>query len=264
MIKKYRKTIQFIIFVGMFVVPILNILEVYFIKGTFYSIDIGDIAIADPLAIFQAIISSRYINTTMFISVILPILLMLLLGRVWCSWGCPYYFIVEGLDYIKKKLKMKNNKPSYNEHLPHKTNSIRYGFLIIGALVMGISGIPLLNLISAPGIISSQALVLVKFHYLTFEIFFILILFILEFFYFRFWCRYFCPQGTFLSLFRWKKGLKVVKVKDDCSNCLSCIRSCPMLLNPMKEADNSLCHNCGDCIDICPDNKKTPTLKFRI
>ncbi len=263
MIRRYRKFVQTIVFIGMFIVPILNILEIYFIKGTFYSIDFGDIAMADPLAILQAIVSSKHINTTMIISVVIPLLLVLLLGRVWCSWGCPYYYTIEFLDWIKKKFKIKNLKPFYHEKLPHKTNTIRFVFLILGLFVMGISGIPLLNLISAPGIISSQALVLVKFHYLTFEAIFILLLIFFELFYFRFWCRYFCPQGSFLSLFRWSKGLKVVKVKDSCSNCLSCVKSCPMLLNPMKEGDNLLCHNCGDCIDACPDNKKSETLKFR-
>jgi len=91
MIKKWRKTVQIIVFTGMFVIPILNIFEITFIKGTFYSIDFGDIAIADPLAIFQAIMSSKTINIVMLASLAIPILLMLLLGRVWCSWMCPYY-----------------------------------------------------------------------------------------------------------------------------------------------------------------------------
>lgn len=263
MIKKYRKIIQTIIFIGMFIIPVMNIFEIYFIKGTFYSIDFGDIAMADPLAIFQAILSSKHINTTMLVSVVIPLLIVLILGRVWCSWGCPYYFIIESIDWVKKKLKIKIKKPTYTERLPQKTNIFRFLFLISGIFLMGVSGIPLLNLISAPGIISSQALVLVKFHYLTFEAVFILILIILEFFYFRFWCRFFCPQGSFLSLFRWHKGLKVVKLNEDCSNCLSCIRTCPMLLNPMNEGSNLLCHNCGDCIDACPDNKTIDTLRFR-
>ena len=263
MIKRYRKLVQSIIFIGIFVIPILNILEIYFIKGTFYSIDFGDVAIADPLAILQAILASKQATLTMLASVVLPIMIVLFLGRVWCSWACPYYFIAEFVDWVRKKLKLKQIKPSYNTSTPHKTNLIRFGFLIFGIFAMGISGIPLLNLISAPGIISSQALVLLKFHYITFEAIFIIILIILEFFYFRFWCRFFCPQGTFLSIFRWNKGLKVLKVREECSNCLSCIRSCPMLLNPMEEGDNTLCHNCGDCIDACPDNKKIDTLKFR-
>ncbi|MCX8083802.1 MAG: 4Fe-4S binding protein [Calditerrivibrio sp.] len=264
MLRKYRRIVQLIIFLGMFIVPVLNIFEIYFIKGTFYSIDIGDIAIADPLAILQAIISSKTVTVTMLVSVLLPLLMMLVLGRVWCSWMCPYYFIVEILDALKIKLGFKYDKPKYHPSLPHKTNTYRFLLLLLFIFLSGIAGIPLLNLISAPGIISSQALVLVKFHYITFEAFFILVLLILELFYFRFWCRFFCPQGIFLSVFKFSKGLRIAKVKDLCSNCLSCVAACPMILNPMKEGNNFLCHNCGDCIDACPDNKKADTLKFRI
>jgi ferredoxin-type protein NapH len=264
-IRKYRFIIQLITFIAIFIIPYLNILEIYFIKGTFYSIDIGDVAMADPLAILQAIMSSKHINMLMIASVIIPLLLMIILGRVWCSWFCPYYFVVEILEKLRKLIGLKPLKPKYNESIPPKTNLIRFIFLIVGLIITGIAGIPLLNLISAPGIISSQALVFVKFHYLTFEMVFILLLLIIEFlFIYKFWCRFFCPTGTFLSLFKWKKGLHIEKIEQDCSMCLSCIRSCPMALNPMTEGNNSLCNNCGDCVDACPDNKKTRTLKFKI
>lgn len=260
----YRRVIQIVVLIGIFVVPMLNILEIYFIKGTFYSIDFGDIAMADPLAVLQSIITSKSINTIMVISVIVPVFLALLFGRVWCSWFCPYHFLVEMLQKLRSILKLKSKKPKYSRNLVRRSNSIRLLFLLTGLFITGIAGIPLLNLISAPGIISSQALVLVKFHYFTFEIVFILILLILEFFFFYFfWCRLLCPTGIFLSLIDRKKAMKVVKIKSDCSMCKTCINSCPMILNPMTEGDSPICHNCGICIDSCPDNKKRDTLRFK-
>jgi len=260
----YRRVVQLIVLIGIFVVPVLNILEIYFIKGTFYSIDVGDVAMADPLAVFQSIITSETVNTTMLISVIIPILLALFFGRIWCSWFCPYHFLVEMLQKLRGLLKLKSKKPKYSENLVNKSNRLRLLFLLIGLFITGIAGIPLLNLISAPGIISSQSLVLVKFHYFTFEIVFILFLLILEFFFFYFfWCRLFCPVGTFLSLIDRKKVMKVSKIEQECSMCKSCIRSCPMAINPMTEGSNPLCHNCGICVDTCPDNQKRDTLKFK-
>lgn len=260
----YRRIIQTIVLIGIFVVPLLNILEIYFIKGTFFSIDIGDVAMADPLAVFQSVITSKTINTLMLISVIIPVLLALLFGRVWCSWFCPYHFLVEMLQKLRNKLKLKSKKPKYSKNFVNRSNRIRLLFLLTGLFITGIAGIPLLNLISAPGIISSQALVLVKFHYFTFEIVFILFLLVLEFFFFYyFWCRLLCPTGIFLSMIDRKKALKVIKIESDCSMCKSCIKSCPMMINPMVESDNPLCHNCGICIDSCPDNKKRDTLRFK-
>jgi ferredoxin-type protein NapH len=259
----FRRFFQIITFLMIFVIPYLNLKEINFIKGTFYSIDVGDVAMADPLAIFQAVISSKIINMYMIASILIPLLLMITLGRIWCSWFCPYYFMVEMLEKIRKLVGLKSLKPKYNKSIPSKTNIIRFTFLIIGIIVTGIAGIPLLNLISAPGVISSEALVVVKFHHFTFEIVFILVILVIEFlFVYKFWCRFFCPTGTFLSIFRWKKGMKVIKKQPECTMCLNCIKICPMALNPMEEGDNSLCNNCGDCIVACEKNNEKTYLKF--
>lgn len=261
-IKPFRKLVQWVIFTGMFVVPFLNVLEIYFIKGTFYSIDIGSLSMADPLAIFQAFLSSGRLDFFMLTSLILPVLLMLIFGRVWCSFMCPYYLITELVEPLRKKLRIK--KPTYSKDKLPKTNIFRFGFLIFGIFIMGISGIPLLNLISAPGIMSSQALVVVKFHYLTFEAAFIIILIVSELFFYRFWCRFFCPTGAFLSLIGKNHLMHVEKVTSECSMCKSCIRVCPMLINPMEDGKSLACNNCGDCVDVCPDNKIKDTLKMKI
>ena len=261
-IKIVRKTVQWFVFIGIFLVPFLNIREIYFIKGTFYSIDIGSLAMADPLAILQAFLASGTFGYLMLGSIVLPVLLMLIFGRVWCSFMCPYYLITELIEPLRRRLGMK--KPTYSRDKLPKTNIFRFGFLTFGIFIMGISGIPLLNLVSAPGVISSQALVLVKFQYLTFEALFILFLLILELFFYRFWCRFFCPTGSLLSLIGKNHLMNVEKITSECSMCKSCIRVCPMLINPMEDGKSFACNNCGDCVEVCPDNAKQDTLKFKI
>jgi len=263
-IKFYRRTTQIAVIIGMILVPLLNVLEIHFVKGTFYSMDIGSLAISDPLAVLQAIICSKTVKLLMVISVIIPIAIVMLLGRVWCSWFCPYFFFAELTDSVKRIFKLKTNKPEYNCQIVRKSNRNRYLTLILGLILTGIAGIPILNFFSAPGIISSQFLIAVKFHSLTIEAILVVILLILEFFHYRFWCRLFCPVGTFLSLFTTKKSMRIKLLNNNCSNCKKCIKVCPMLLNPMTEGNNPLCFNCGDCIDACPDNKTTETLKFHI
>ncbi len=122
----FRRVFQIITFSAIFVIPYLNIKEINFIKGTFYSIDVGDVAMADPLAIFQAFLSSESINIYMIVSIVIPLLLMIILGRVWCSWFCPYYFMVEMLEKLRKTIGLKPLKPRYNKNIPSKTNFIRF------------------------------------------------------------------------------------------------------------------------------------------
>ena len=51
---KLRKIMQFMFLAPLFIVPILNLLEIYFIKGTYISLDIGGLSISDPVAVLQA------------------------------------------------------------------------------------------------------------------------------------------------------------------------------------------------------------------
>ena len=262
--RRGRKIIQWLFFILMFIVPILNMLEIYFIKGTFISMDIGELAVSDPLAVLQAVFASHEVKAVMLASITLPVVITLLLGRVWCSWACPYYLILDGIEFLRKKLKLKSLKPTYNPNMPTKANLFRFILLIIGFIFVGIAGIPLLYLISPPSIISSQVVMLVKYFTITAEFIFIPIILILEFFFFyRFWCRFFCPTGTVLSFFRSKKGMRV-EYSGSCSGCNRCVKICPMVLDPRKDGNSSQCHNCGECIETCPDNKKIDTLKFRI
>lgn len=262
--KLFRKIVQLLFFLLMFVIPILNLAEIYFIKGTYISLDIGSLAISDPLAVLQAIFLSHDVQAVMLASVAIPIAIVLLLGRVWCSWACPYYLILDGMEYLRKKLHLKSLKPDYNKNNLTKSNFVRYALLLVGFIIVGIAGIPLLYLISPPSIISSQMVMLVKYFTLTAEFIILPIILILEFFFFyRFWCRYFCPTGTLLSLFRIKKGLHV-EYYGNCSNCLRCVKVCPMVLDPRKDGESSQCHNCGDCVANCLDNEKKDTLKFKI
>ncbi len=43
----------------------------------------------------------------------------------------------------------------------------------------------------------------------------------------RFWCRYLCPLGAFLSLIS-PLGLFKRRVSPECNECLKCVRTCPM------------------------------------
>lgn len=261
---KYRKITQWFFFVLMFIVPVLNMLEIYFIKGTYISMDIGALAVSDPLAVLQAVFASHEVKAVMITSAALPVIIAILLGRVWCSWACPYYLILDGIETLRRKLKLKSLKPSYSEKGIARANLFRYATLIVGFILVGIAGVPLLYLISPPSVISSQAVMLLKHFTLTAEFIFIPLVLIVEtFFVYRFWCRFFCPTGTVLGLFRSPKGMRV-EYLGECSGCTRCVKICPMVLDPRKDAASSQCHNCGECVRACPDNKKTDTLKFKI
>ncbi len=89
----YRRAAQLSVFVLMFVVPILNVDEVYGITGTFYAINFGGLGIADPAVIFQAIFAAGELTIPLLTAAIFPLFVAILLGRflVWVVMPLPIY-----------------------------------------------------------------------------------------------------------------------------------------------------------------------------
>jgi len=262
---RWRRRVQTATLLALFVIPLLNILEIYFVKGTFYSLDVGDLSLADPLAVFQAAFAARLLSGHMLTSLVVPLLVLALLGRVWCSWFCPYHLLVDWLAGLRRRLGLRELRPPFSRQRVRGAVRIRVVFFIGAVFLAGVAGIPLLNLISAPGIISSQILVGLKFGYLTFEAVFILLLLMGEFFLaHRFWCRLFCPSGICLSLLRPGSGLRVARAGGKCTDCGACLVACPMELDPRSDGLSPLCHNCGACLAACPENRHGDTLRFVI
>ncbi len=261
--QKIRKIIQFIFLAPLVIVPVLNLLEIYFIKGTYISLDAGGLSVSDPAAVVQAVFLSQHIRPVMFASILIPVLIVVFFGRVWCSWACPYYLILDGIDSLKRKLKIKTRKPEYKKEIHEKANISRLAVLITGLIITGILGIPVMYLISPPSILSSQTVLLIKYSYITAEFILLPVALLIDIFAgYRVWCRYICPTGTCLSLIQSKYSMHI-EYSGECSSCNMCVKICPMVLDPRKDGTSSACNNCGECISHCVDNNKKQTLYFK-
>ncbi len=79
----------------------------------------------------------------------------------------------------------------------------------------------------------------------------------------RFWCRYLCPLGAFLSLIS-PLGLWRRRVSHECNECLKCQKSCPMGAvedNP-KRTHLAECIQCRTCAEVCPQGAVTFPASF--
>ncbi|MEW6347891.1 MAG: 4Fe-4S binding protein [Thermodesulfobacteriota bacterium] len=256
----YRRAAQLIVLALMFLVPVLNVHEIYAVTGTFYAINIGRLGIADPVVILQAVFAAGELTARLGAAAVFPVFLALMLGRVWCGWMCPYHLLSDWAVWIRRKFRALVRGKTEVEPLPVRkafsANMSRYGFLLLGTAVAGAIGIPVLNYLSAPGILSTEAMILVKSRHLSIEFGFIGIIWLLELTLLpRFWCRMFCPTGAFLGLFRGPFTLRInpgsVSPRNPCCKENHCSAACPMGLAPYREGHDLLCTNCGRCVDAC-------------
>ncbi len=63
------------------------------------------------------------------------------------------------------------------------------------------------------------------------------------------WCRYACPTGGILEIFKRLSMFGIYKT-GDCNSCNQCLKNCEMATRPAE----TNCTNCGDCTDLCPVN----------
>ena len=261
-----RLITQFAALAFLFVIPALNKYGFNEIIGTFYSMSIGNLDIVDPALMLQHILLTKEIYFPLLLAGIIPLILTLLFGKVFCSWICPFNLIAEYSDKIRKLLRPKTTKGYNKNPKPH------YYWLIFGIIItiVAISGIPIITLISFPGLLSGQIADLVFFGTLGIEIIAIVIILLIEIFFKpRFWCKYACPVGATLGLLRAKHTLTIQYNAQICAeNCpvdkkkkSICNNACPIDLNPIQPGIYPYCTNCGECISAC-QNKGEKALSF--
>jgi ferredoxin-type protein NapH len=246
---KARKIVQ-LSSVGMIVlIPLLNKHGISVVTGTLYSLAVGPVWITDPVIAVQTVLTTFAVDRTLLLSVVIPVVLALVLGRVFCSWVCPQNAISELFDLIAGKTGIRRL------FRPKLSPFPRYAVLALVLVATRAFGLPVVSLLSAPGIISVQT---AKFLYegaVGMELVLIGVIVVFELVVVRrVWCNHLCPVGGFLGILRTRKTMKVLFAEDSartCGRCGACTDVCRLGLAPLSGNIYPFCHNCGDCVAAC-------------
>jgi ferredoxin-type protein NapH len=186
----------------------------------------------------------------------IPVLVALLLGRVFCSWVCPISFISETADVIIRFV----SRRKYRKSVMRLPRRIFWAALICELCLAMIAGVHIFVFLSPPGLVGREIMMAVLFKTLAFEGIIVIAVIILHLITPRFFCRYFCPLGALLGVIGSKRRLYVDFEIEDCVECGMCTRACPLGLDPSRaETLSAYCWNCGECVDSCV----TDALQFR-
>jgi len=219
-------------------------------KGTIWSMRLLGVSLSDPLAAAEMIAASKHIHWPMLVSIILPVVLTMIFGKVFCSWICPGYLLFEITGKLRRVLRFAEIKPG-NLKFSHRN---KYVLLCVGLLLATLLSAPLFAMIYPPAVVSRvihawifgtqmAAMLILLGIIVAFE------LFVSP----RWWCRTMCPGGALYGLLGWSRPVRIKLRRAACTGCMDCIPVCEEGINPITQSGSIECDNCGVCIRHCGD-----------
>lgn len=234
------------------------------LRGGPWSMEIAGLSMTDPMAAAESVAASKSAARVLLISLIVPLLVTIILGRVFCSWVCPMNLFLEMADKFRGVLSFLELKPRDVAF----SRKIKYTLLGTGLALAALLSLPVLGYIYPPAMINREL------HELVFGMFdhaeagvlglwaggltwMSLLLVGVALFEVsvsrRWWCRYVCPGGALYSLLGYWRRVRVKLNLNKCTKCEDCIPACPQGLDPMNDSIGIECDNCGRCISYCDD-----------
>lgn len=234
------------------IAPVLNnSFHFSFIQGWYQSISIGNMWFVSPLEGLESILTSRLFYMPLIIGMTIPVLVALLLGRVFCSWICPVSFLSETIDIILLRIPGKR----YRKTTIRLPRPLFWVSLFCELFMAMVAGVPIFVFLSPPGLAGREIMMIILFKTVAVEGVVLLAVLLLHILSPRLFCRYLCPLGALLAIIGSKRRLHIKFDAEKCVQCGKCSKICPLDLKPVQgETLSAYCWNCGECTDVCSED----------
>lgn len=223
------------------------------------------------LAKIQFVPALLSLKNGVFLSLIIImvyLVLTTLLGRIYCSFLCPFGFLMDLFVSWKRNFSFK------------KMNWLLTIFLIFVFMISVFSSAFILGLIDpyslygkvvslliTPALVSinnglhflfpfihNMRIYEISFWLLVIFVFYFALILSLSFIFGRFFCNFLCPVGAIFRCFSYKSFARLNIDKTKCIKCMRCEKVCPALCVNVKDVyiDYSRCLLCLRCLE-CPE-----------
>ncbi|MCD8315994.1 MAG: 4Fe-4S binding protein [Eggerthellaceae bacterium] len=245
--------------------------------GTISSFGWDFISAICPLGALESLFGRFAFIPRVLILLAIMVIVVLIIGRAFCSWICPVPYVGKFFSTKKSRAKEQaerdeaaqyavgNWKDGKREKKKKVTLDSRHGILA-GALVStAIFGFPVFCLVCPIGLTFATFILvwrLLQFNEASWGLLIFPLILVIEVVLMRRWCLKICPMGALLSLIsKFNKTFRPAVDREVClrdtksAACHACNSACPEHLDPhgnLGRRDMSECIKCGSCIAACP------------
>ncbi|MFV1985017.1 MAG: 4Fe-4S binding protein, partial [Thiohalomonadales bacterium] len=226
-------------------------------KGNTWSGTVFGLKLSDPLAVVAQTAASQSFYWPFILTALIPLILTLLFGRIYCGWICPATLIYELNDNLAAWFR----KAGLSISLRKMDRRIKYIVLGFGILLSMYLGAVMFGSVYPPAIIGREIYYTIALGGFGFGAIFFLITLLFDLLIIRRgFCRYICPGGALYSILGRYRLLRIKRNVATCNDCAKCNVVCQFGLDPLQDDFGMECNNCTACIAVCP----TDALKFTV